>query len=253
MILRLLTQHDEDGFTLVELLVAMAILGLVMAGVLNVYLTGNSIALTGENRAEAQNGARASLQIEEDLRLAGYGFPPATPAFAVATATSVSFWADLTNGSTILTAPVNPGDRTFTVTSGVGVTSGDTVYLINQSQWETRTVSGTGATTMTVSVGATSGYPVGGQVGRPRRVTYSWDGANIVTKDPGDGTGAQPAVVGVTAFALSYYDSNNNLIALPVADLSSIRRIVIAMTVRSTATQNRSNFTLNTSVRPRNL
>jgi len=124
--------RGEAGFALSDLLVACSIMTLVMGAVLNAHMTGTTIALTGQNRAEAQQGARAVLQIEEDLRLAGAGLPPATTPFTAASGTSVTFWGDLTNSSTTLTAAANVGTRTLNVGAVSNVQAGDIVYLINQ-------------------------------------------------------------------------------------------------------------------------
>ncbi len=65
---------DQRGFTLAELLVAIAILGLVMGGILTLLMTGNQSYLTGSNQAEAQATIRAALErITLDIREAGYG------------------------------------------------------------------------------------------------------------------------------------------------------------------------------------
>src|SRR2546422_969170 len=47
-------RRDEHGFTLAELLITIAILGLVMAAVLGVQLTSSTMFLRGENQADAQ-------------------------------------------------------------------------------------------------------------------------------------------------------------------------------------------------------
>src|SRR6202011_3975266 len=91
-------------------------------------------ALTGQNKTEAQQGARGTLLMEEDLRQAGYGFPAntiANPVFSAASATSVTFWADLTNTSTTLSAAAASGDSTLTGTTGAGFASPNVIYLIN--------------------------------------------------------------------------------------------------------------------------
>jgi len=62
-------RRDEHGFTLAELLITIAILGLVMAAVLGVQLTSSTMFLRGENQADAQQAARAALLMEEDLRM----------------------------------------------------------------------------------------------------------------------------------------------------------------------------------------
>jgi Tfp pilus assembly protein PilW len=247
----------EHGYSLAELLVVCAVLGLVMAGVLTLYMTGSTVALTGQNKTEAQQGARGTLLIEEDLRQAGYGFPAntiANPVVSAANATSITFWADLTNTSTTLSAAAASGATTLTVTSGAGFASPNVIYVINGGVWETATVASATATTITLTGGGlTNAYPPGAQVGLPRQITYSWDG--VATLSRNSGAGAQTVVSGVTAFQLSYYDTTEALIptASLAANLANIRRVVISMTVQSAAAQNRSTFTLNASVRPRNL
>lgn len=246
----------EHGYSLAELLVVCAVLGLVMAGVLTLHMTGTTVALSGQNKTEAQQGARGTLLMEEDLRLAGYGFPAnatANPVFVAASATAVTFWADLTNSSTTLSAAAAAGATTLTVTSGAGFASPNVIYVINQGVWETATVSSATATTVTLTTGLTNAYPAGAQVGLPRQITYSWDGVGTLSRN--SGAGAQAVVTGVTAFQLSYFDPTEAII--PTASLSTsltnIRRVVIGMTVQSAATQNQGTFTLNASIRPRNL
>jgi Tfp pilus assembly protein PilW len=246
----------EQGYSLAELLVVCAVLGLVMAGVLTLYRTGTTIALTGQNKTEAQQGARGTLLMEEDLRQAGYGFPAnatANPVFVAASATSVTFWADLTNTSTTLSAAAASGATALAVTSGAGFASPNVIYVINGGTWETATVASATATTIAVTAGLTNAYPAGAQVGLPRQITYSWDGVGTLSRN--SGAGAQAVVSGVTAFQLSYYDATEALIptASLAANLANIRRVAISMTVQSAAALNRSTFTLNASVRPRNL
>jgi hypothetical protein len=219
-------------------------------------MTGSTVAVSGQNRTEAQQGARGTLLMEEDLRQAGYGFPAnatANPVFVAASATSVTFWADLTNASTTLSAAAASGANALAVTSGAGFASPNVIYVINGGAWETATVASATATTITLTAGLTNAYPSGAQVGLPRQITYSWDGVGTLSRN--SGAGAQAVVSGVTAFQLSYYDAAEALIptASLAANLANIRRVAISMTVQSAAAQNRSTFTLNASVRPRNL
>lgn len=54
---------DERGFSLAELLVVMAVLGLVMAAVVTVYQQGTQSYLIGAGRVEAQQNGRVGLEL----------------------------------------------------------------------------------------------------------------------------------------------------------------------------------------------
>ncbi|HET6381641.1 MAG TPA: prepilin-type N-terminal cleavage/methylation domain-containing protein [candidate division Zixibacteria bacterium] len=61
---------NSRGFTLTELLVALAVLGLLMAGLVTLQRQGQLAYLWGAARVEAQQGARAGLdRLLDELRL----------------------------------------------------------------------------------------------------------------------------------------------------------------------------------------
>lgn len=247
---------DRRGFSLTELLVSCGVLGMVMAAVGGVITTGSKISTDGENRAQAQQAARAGMIMEEDLRLAGAGFPPAAVKITAATSTSVSFWADLIAASTTLTSDANSNDTTLTVADASGFTTGDVIYLINTDQFSTATVSSAAGTTITLTApGVPRPYAQGVQVGRPKLVRFVWDNVGTLLKDSGNGAGLQPLANGVTGLDLTYFDANDVLI--PAANLAgslgNIRRIVVTMTARSAGSTDSRTFNLTSSVRPRNL
>ncbi|HEV8532941.1 MAG TPA: prepilin-type N-terminal cleavage/methylation domain-containing protein [Methylomirabilota bacterium] len=247
---------DRRGFSLPELLVSCGVLGLVMAGVAGVLSTGGQVSVEGDNRAQAQQTARAAMIVEEELRLAGYGFPTAQPKILAASPTGITFWADLTNASTRITANANAGDTLLNVASGAGFTAGDVIYLMNTDQFWTVTVSSASATTILIPTpGIPVALPQGVQVGRPKQIRYQWDGISTLFKDTSTGLGFQPLATGVTGFQLTYFDTND--VAIPVASLAAslgiIRRVVITLTAQSAGTDEVRSFTLTSSVRPRNL
>ena len=233
-------RHDQRGYALADLLITIAILGLVMAAVLGVQLTSNIMFLRGENQAEAQQGARAAMLMEEDVRMVGYGCPdngcPTDPVtlnysatgtpmkISAASATSITAWADTLNASTTLCAAATAGATSLTVADASGIVVGDRIYLDNGGTWESKTVTGKAVTvhigppcaqtdTLTVA-GLTNAYPQGVQVGRPRKITYQLaanalcaanTAGNTLCKDAGDGSGLQPLATGVTGLAYTYY------------------------------------------------
>ena len=65
--------HKEKGFTMAELLVAMAIAGVVMAAVYSTYYSQQKSYVTQEQVAGMQQNLRAAIYImERELRMAGY-------------------------------------------------------------------------------------------------------------------------------------------------------------------------------------
>ena len=66
-------QSKQQGFTLTELLVAMAMVGIVMAAVYSTYKSQQDTYVAQEQVAEMQQNLRASLyRMTRDLRMAGF-------------------------------------------------------------------------------------------------------------------------------------------------------------------------------------
>ena len=59
---RIRVRRDERGYTLAELLTAMAVLGLLMAGLFLTLQEGQTVYLYGAGRAEVQQNARVALE-----------------------------------------------------------------------------------------------------------------------------------------------------------------------------------------------
>ena len=78
--------RDQRGFSMSELLVVCALLGIVMAGVLSLLMVGQQSATTTSNKVDAQANARVGIErMIEEIREAGY--LPAGPTCPGAPAT----------------------------------------------------------------------------------------------------------------------------------------------------------------------
>src|SRR5215468_1870398 len=85
--------RNEGGFSLAELLVVMAVLGLMLAGLLAVQMQGQNSYLMGASRVEAQQNGRVALELMvRELR-------SAQSVTAIASATDMTFVDE--NGVTI--------------------------------------------------------------------------------------------------------------------------------------------------------
>jgi prepilin-type N-terminal cleavage/methylation domain-containing protein len=74
--------RSQGGFTMAEMLVTAAVIGLVMAGLFTLLSTGAQTWVVGTNRSEAQQNGRLVLQrLAEEVRGAGWD-PRNTQSFA---------------------------------------------------------------------------------------------------------------------------------------------------------------------------
>jgi type II secretory pathway pseudopilin PulG len=80
----LIRRSGEAGYTVAEVLVVCAVVGLVMAGLLSLLMTGTQTYTVGANRAEAQQTARLVIaRLIQEIRTAGHD--PRTTNFTAIT------------------------------------------------------------------------------------------------------------------------------------------------------------------------
>jgi type IV pilus assembly protein PilW len=73
LVKKLETPFSENGFTLIEILVAIAISGIVMAGVYSAYFSQQRSYVVQEQVAAAQQNLRAAMYfMEREIRMAGF-------------------------------------------------------------------------------------------------------------------------------------------------------------------------------------
>jgi type IV pilus assembly protein PilW len=95
----------QGGFTLVELLVAMVLVGVVAAAVYASFISGVEASSSRDTQARAQNDARAALdEFTRDVRQAVSPDGIVAPVAAVPTATSIELWVDNNRSPTATTA-----------------------------------------------------------------------------------------------------------------------------------------------------
>jgi type IV pilus assembly protein PilW len=93
-------KHDS-GFSLLELLMAMAIAGVVVSGVYAVYLTQQKSYFAQREIIAMQQTLRAAMQLmEREIRMAGYTpFEESAAGILTANANSIRFTMDIHDGT----------------------------------------------------------------------------------------------------------------------------------------------------------
>lgn len=193
---------NQRGFTLAELLVAMAIVALIMAGLMTLLKKGNESYLAGANQVEAQAALRAALErMTQEIREAGYnprGLPPCTAGLVPPNCLD----------PIILQFPTS-----FTI----------------QNDWD-----GNGTINNAISVCMTYSWAAcpnaGGPNNRGELITYSVAGGNLTRLETPQGGGQQVLVQNVVQANLGgvqpffqYLDANGNV----AATQDAIRTVVV--------------------------
>ncbi|MBI4635489.1 MAG: prepilin-type N-terminal cleavage/methylation domain-containing protein [Candidatus Rokubacteria bacterium] len=111
---------NERGFTLAELLVSCAVLGLVLAGIVTLQQQGMTAYLMGSARVEVQQNARLALDImTRELRSALSVTPDAACNNATNGATTITFSDQNGTAVTYALSTTNLQRNTITLIGGV--------------------------------------------------------------------------------------------------------------------------------------
>ena len=215
--------RDQRGFTLTELLVACALIGLVMAGLFGILQSGQQSYLTGTNQVEAQQALRlALLRLTNEIRDAGYCPTCGTGSPAIAPFEAIT--AQSATGFTI------QNDWNGNWTGTTGIFTGGTVPDV--------TLNADGTTTTT---------------NRGEQIIYAFTGGNLTRREIG--IDATPVVIasGIQSLSFSYLDING----ATTSTAANIRAVVVNVVGQpqnqpSTFTTGRVQVAMTDSIRIRN-
>ena len=187
--------RNQHGFTLTELIVACAIIGFVMTGLLSILRTGQQSYLTGTNQVEAQQSLRlALLRMSNEIREAGYCPTCGTGAAPFSSIT----------GTTGGTAPSASGFMLQSDWSGNGAITSSSV---------TQTVMNT--------AGATS------NVTRGEQIVYSFSSGTLTRREMGVDGSAITVASNLASLSFTYLDADGTSFTPTTATQANIRTIVV--------------------------
>ena len=205
--------NNERGYTLAEMLVVCAIVGLVMASLLGLVMSGQQAYWFGTTQVDGQQTARVAIErMSREIREAGYEpLMPETDPTACPNATNYPLY----------TAGV-PCYRF------VPITSQSATALTLQYNWNGSTCANP-CTPIQTTVLVTDPMVCAAVACRGEQVTYSLAGGNL-TRQESTVDGA-PVILasGITALAFTYRDENNNITASP----ELIRTVDISVTAQT--------------------
>jgi prepilin-type N-terminal cleavage/methylation domain-containing protein len=254
----------QRGYALTELLVAVAVAGIVGSGIVTLFQASMTQATHAASLEDAQSGARFGLdQMVRELQVAGAyysGAGGAGSAITTATPTTITFIgdvnADTVSGSTETTL-VASTVTTLTVSSATGfdvyasAALNDYVYVQNGSTREVRQIAAGGVigSVITLAAALTNTYPNGSIVRSAEIITYNFNPATgTLTRQLGGGT-TDTLLTNVSSFGLTYFDAAGGGLAATPTDPSTIKEVQVSVGARGSDGAIR---TMNSRVRLRN-
>jgi prepilin-type N-terminal cleavage/methylation domain-containing protein len=264
---------ETEGYSLVELLIVLAIAGLIGGAIFEVYRVSQDTYIRASSLEAAQVGARAGLdRMANELRLIGsywVGANGAGNAITNAASDSITFMANVdnvdalsvSNGAEATTSAAATGtsvplNLSTTATADAfrvyaNLALNDYIYIANGGSRDVRQIASLTLSTINLNPPPASPlsftYPVGSIVRDVKTITYARNaGANTLTRRQG-GANADPIVDNVTGLTFTYFRSDG---VTPTTDPALIREIRIDLTVQNSDGTARY---MTTRVKPRSL
>jgi prepilin-type N-terminal cleavage/methylation domain-containing protein len=199
--------RDQRGFTLMELVAATAILGLVMAGLLGVLTASRDAYARGTSTITAQQNARVALErMAKEIREAGYH--PRPPDTLPATCANPPCWS--------FDPIINLTATSFTL----------------QFDWN---ADGAISTSGKVVDATCTTTPCRGE-----RITYSLSGTTLMRQEVGVDTSPREIASGITSLQVKYYRVPDTAVgtynnAVETSTPSQVRVVGISVTAKPAA------------------
>ena len=217
------SHKNRAGFTLIEIMVAMAISGVLLATIYKVYQSQLQTYTTQQQVVQMQQSMRAALYLmERDIRLAGYA--PlgglATPIVTIANNDEIKFSMDITGGQS--DGLDNDGDGDVDETT-VGEEFDGTD---NDSDGETDEADEADE----------SQYSNGQDTDSGEQIHYFLSAEGRLMRNANDGNGDQAVCETINWISFSYLDGNGTILdddgagnVTQVDSLNQIRSVVVTL------------------------
>jgi len=239
--------RQNKGITLIELLVALVITGILVAAVYRTFTSQQKTYTVQEQVVDMQQNVRAGInRMMREIRMAGFG--------------TVSMVLPVTIGGRTFNNEVNldtPAVGALTIVSAMGSTTlagipatnkitvnsltdsqGNTLFDTGDKRYisiggvESYTITNIAGNTLTLSGNLTYNHPVNTPIFGVRAISYQVgvvDGIPTLLRDENTGAGAQPLADNIEALQFGYLDANGD----PTANPLNIRIVQVTLRART--------------------
>jgi type IV pilus assembly protein PilW len=219
-------RRNEPGFTLIEILIALAIAGIISTAIYNLYISQSRIYTQQEQVSDMQQNARVAMDIiSRHVRMAGFGKPGWTTINGTA---GINYEILVTDGGSApdtleivgcidappgtLSAAVASGATAITLHSSAEASKFNTTTKrdIFVGDLENAKVTNVSGAVLTIDTdpglsgqGLGNAYPAGTNVYLVKRVTYTITGRSL-RRNENTGAGAQEVAVNIEDLQVTY-------------------------------------------------
>ena len=252
-----LSKNKENGFTLVELLIAMTIGLIILAALSSTFLMQRKIYDVQEQIVEMVQTARATVDMmTREIRMAGYMV--VGNAITNHDDNTITFLCDIDSDivTTVDTNSAGVGDTSISVNlndSDDYVATTDFIYISDGINTDFIQATGFNTAgepdTINLSAGLTNSYSVGSTVQTVEQITYDIDGTTLRRNN-------QPLAENIQLVAFEYLNSAGSS-TTTTANIRQIKIEIKARTSKADADYSENNgyrtHTLTSLITPRNL
>jgi prepilin-type N-terminal cleavage/methylation domain-containing protein len=205
--------NNQRGYTLAEMMVVCAVVGLIMASLLGLVMSGQQAYWFGTTQVDAQQTVRVAIErMAKEIREAGYEpVPPETDPTACPNATNYPLY------------PTSLPCYKF-----VPITSQSATALTLQFNWDGSTCTVPCSPINTAAL-VTEPMSCPSAACRGEQITYSLSSGNLQRQESVLDAGPVVIASGITALTFTYLDENNNV----TASGESIRTVQISVTAQT--------------------
>ena len=247
-----LFKKDENGLTLIEVLVAFAISGILAAGLYRTLTGQQKTYVVQEQVIDMQQNVRVAInRMMTEIRMAGFGNVSMVLPVTYATGTYNNVLnLDTPSAGAFTFVTALGGTSALTVETGIGhnqivvstltdnrgnslFDTGNRKYIsIGGLESHVITAIDSGTKTITLNRSCTHHHPVGTPLFTVTALTYqvaTINGIPTLLRNENRGDGAQPQSENIENLQFTYLDTAGN----PTATPSDIRFITVSMTART--------------------